>query len=72
MLIYFINYDLKEWFCPVLKIGEIYRSPSIMEGIIHTIRCRWNRNRVGIITSYEFEKIDKNLYKELNIKWEDY
>ena len=72
-LIYFINHNKKEWFCPISKMGEIYINRKLMCGILYIFKNEWNNNKIEILSELdrEMENVWKN-YKEKKIDWNDF
>lgn len=64
-LVYFVNHDRKEFFCPIYKWGEILDNRCIMEAILDYFRDYWNNNKLEIVMENSIDKIDRKEYKDV-------
>lgn len=73
ILVYFINHDKKEWFCPIAKMSEIYINRTMMCGILNILKNEWNNNRIEILgeLNRKMMKVFED-YKEKKVDWDLY
>ena len=67
-LVYFFNHSRREYFSPVLKLGEIYSNIDVMTRILEHFINYWNGDQIEIVMANSLYKIDKSEYEEVNMK----
>ena len=64
-LVWFVNHDRKEYFCPICKWGEIIANKCIMEALLDYFRDFWNNCKLEIVMEYSLDEINLKKYKDV-------